>query len=195
MKNDLNARYWEQRYKDGYTGWDIGYASTPLVSIIDSLHSRETRILIPGAGNSYEAEYAYNQGFKNVVVLDFAATALENIKKRIPEFPDGQLIEQDFFRHTGEYDVILEQTFFCALNPDLREAYAQQMVSLLAKGGCVRGVLFDATLNSDHPPFGGNTNEYRNIFNKYFDTVSIEPCPNSIPARQGSEVIINLSKH
>jgi methyl halide transferase len=194
MLIDLNAEFWEERYKAGQTGWDIGYASTPLVSIIDSIKDKTTRILIPGAGNSYEAEYALKQGFKNVEVLDFAASALENMKKRVPEFPDNQLIKQDFFKHTGEYDVILEQTFFCALNPNLREDYAKHMYQLLSKGGSVRGVMFDAPMNSDKPPFGGKSEDYKKLFSKYFDAVSIEPCLNSIPPRQGKEALIKLSK-
>jgi len=194
MLIDLNAEYWEQRYKAGQTGWDIGYASTPLVAIIDSIDDKTTRILIPGAGNSYEAEYALQQGFKNVVVLDYASSALENIKKRVPEFPDNQLIKQDFFKHTGEYDVILEQTFFCALNPNLREDYAKHMYQLLSKGGSVRGVMFDAPMNSDKPPFGGKSEDYKKLFSNYFDAVSIEPCLNSIPPRQGKEALIKLSK-
>jgi thiopurine S-methyltransferase len=194
MLIELTAEFWEERYKAGQTGWDIGYASTPLVSIIDSIKDKTTRILIPGAGNSYEAEYALNQGFTNVVVLDYAASALKNMKERVPEFPESQLIKQDFFEHSGEYDIILEQTFFCALNPNLREDYAKHMYQLLSKGGSVRGVMFDAPMNSDKPPFGGKSEDYRMLFSKYFDAVSIEPCVNSIEPRQGKEAIIKLSK-
>jgi hypothetical protein len=194
MKNDLNASYWEDRYKNEYTGWDIGYASTPLVSIIDSIKNKNARILIPGAGNSYEAEYAFNQGFKNVVVLDFAATALKNLKKRIPEFDDNQLIEQDFFEHSGEYDLILEQTFLCALNPSLREDYAKNIQGLLAPEGSLQGVLFNFNFEKEGPPFGGNRSDYLTLFKKYFGSVSIEPCEQSIPPRVGMEVKIDIRR-
>lgn len=194
MGTDLNAAYWEERYKAGYTGWDIGYASTPLVSIIDSIKDKGTRILIPGAGNSYEAEYAFNQGFKNVVVLDFAATALDNIKKRVLEFPDNQLIEQDFFKHSGEYDLILEQTFFCAINPSLREDYAKHIHSLLAPKGSLQGVFFNFDFEKEGPPFGGNRSDYLSLFKKYFSSVSIETCEDSIPPRMGMEVKIDIRK-
>ncbi len=45
--------YWTNRYKIESTGWDIGYASTPLKEYIDQLSDKTIRILIPGAGNAY----------------------------------------------------------------------------------------------------------------------------------------------
>ena len=34
MEN-LNSDFWTQRYKEGSTGWDIGYPSTPIKEYID----------------------------------------------------------------------------------------------------------------------------------------------------------------
>ena len=54
---NLDAEYWEERYRAGTTGWDIGSPSTPLKEYIDQLQDPSKKILIPGAGNAYEAEY------------------------------------------------------------------------------------------------------------------------------------------
>ena len=70
--NKFNKKYWEQKYTNNQTGWDIGHISTPIKNYIDQLQNKELRILIPGAGNSYEAEYLWNQGFKNLFILDVA---------------------------------------------------------------------------------------------------------------------------
>ena len=51
----LDRAYWNNRYKEKRTGWDIGYASTPLVKYFKRLTDKVTRILIPGCGNAYEA--------------------------------------------------------------------------------------------------------------------------------------------
>ena len=49
--------YWASRYLEKQTGWNIGYASTPITAYVDQLTNKAAKILIPGAGNAYEAEY------------------------------------------------------------------------------------------------------------------------------------------
>ena len=83
-------------------------------------------------------------------------TAIDNIKKRIPEFPSSHLILGDFFEVDDAFDLIIEQTFFCALNPNLRENYAQKMHQLLKVKGTLAGLFFSVPLYTDRPPFGGN---------------------------------------
>ena len=61
--------FWSNRYKTNETGWDIGSVSGPIKSILDGLSDKNIRILIPGAGNAWEAEYAWKLGFKDVYVL------------------------------------------------------------------------------------------------------------------------------
>ncbi len=127
MIDKTEEQYWSQRYLDNSTGWDIGYASTPLVEYIDQRKDKNIRILIPGAGNAYEAEYLFQQGFSNVFVLDIAELPLKALKKRVPDFPIAQLLNEDFFEHEGTYDLILEQTFFCSFEPtkENRSSYAK----------------------------------------------------------------------
>ncbi|WP_299054322.1 methyltransferase domain-containing protein [uncultured Polaribacter sp.] len=190
---NFNASFWENKYQQKKTGWDLGEVSPPLKAYFDQLENKELTILIPGAGNSYEAEYLFNKGFKNVFVVDLATSALENIKKRVPNFPDAQLIHGDFFELKGSFDLIIEQTFFCALDPVLRPNYAEKMQTLLAPKGQLVGLLFDAVLNEDHPPFGGNQKEYLTYFTPFFKSIQMQPCYNSYPNRQGMELFVKLS--
>jgi len=193
--NKLNKNYWTARYDANETGWDIGYASTPIKSYIDQLENKNIRILIPGAGNAYEAAYLFENGFKNVTVLDFAQKPLDNLQKRIPDFPSSQLVNDDFFNHKGTYDLILEQTFFCALSPKLRTDYAQKMQELLAENGKLVGLLFDFPLTEKGPPFGGCHDEYLATFKPYFTRIKMERCYNSIKPRQGNELFFILQKN
>jgi len=190
---NFNASFWENKYQKNKTGWDLGEVSPPLKAYFDQLENKELTILIPGAGNSYEAEYLFNKGFKNVFVIDLATSALENIKKRVPNFPDAQLIHGDFFELKGSFDLIIEQTFFCALDPALRPNYAEKMQTLLAPKGQLVGLLFEADLNEDHPPFGGNQKEYLTYFTPFFKSIQMQPCYNSYPNRQGMELFVKLS--
>lgn len=190
----LNEDFWNNKYKDNKAGWDLGVISPPLKAYFDQLENKELKILIPGGGNSYEAEYLFKNGFKNVFVVDLSIIALENIKTRIPEFPDSQLLHANFFDIEERFDLIIEQTFFCAINPNLRPKYASKMHSVLKSKGKLVGLFFDAILNEDHPPFGGNKKEYLSYFEPYFLTLKMEPCYNSYHNRQGKEIFVALQK-
>ncbi|PWL29566.1 MAG: SAM-dependent methyltransferase [Fluviicola sp. XM-24bin1] len=188
----LSEEFWASRYVAGTTGWDLGEVSPPIKAYIDQLTDKSIRILIPGCGNGYEAEYLWNQGFENVHVIDLAKEPLENLQKRCPGIPSGQLHQGDFFDHSGEYDLIFEQTMFCAIDPVLRQKYADKVHELLVPNGKLVGVLFDRHFDGG-PPYGGDKEEYVTYFSA-FEKVKMEPCYNSIAPRQGSELFINLVK-
>ncbi len=188
----LNETYWSQRYDQSNTPWDIGYAAPALTAFFQNLVNKKARILIPGAGNAYEAEWLWKNGYENTYVIDLAKQPLKNLQKRLPDFPAENLIHKDFFELHASFDLIVEQTFFCALNPDMREAYARKMADLLAPTGQLVGVLFDFELTSQGPPFGGSYDEYRNLFTKHFRIKTLERCYNSIKPRQGNELFIHL---
>ena len=186
----LDAAFWSQRYQENNTGWDIGYPSTPLKEFIDQLNNKDISILIPGAGNAYEAGYLLEQGFKNVHVVDLAQEPLDRFKASYPKMPDNQLIKGNFFDHIGQYDLVFEQTFFCAIEPELRPKYASKMKDLLAPNGQLVGVMFDFPLTEKGPPFGGSEAEYRSTLEKYLTIDKLEACHNSIKPRAGSELFL-----
>ena len=192
--SEINREYWTKRYKNDEAGWDIGHVSTPLKEFIDQLKDKNCKILIPGAGNAYEGEYLWKQGFTDFFIMDISAVPLENIKHRNPDIPEKHLLLDDFFTHQGKYDLILEQTFFCAIHPSQRRAYAQTCYKLLNPGGIVAGVLFDCRFGNDFPPFGGDKDEYVKYFEDLFEIIKMEPCYNSIKPRAGRELFIILKK-
>ncbi|MFW2177279.1 MULTISPECIES: methyltransferase domain-containing protein [unclassified Moraxella] len=192
------AEFWQDRYEHGYTGWDIGKISPPLQAYIDHLIAqgvdKTSQVLIAGAGNAYEAQYLHEQGFTNVIVLDFAQQPLANFAKANPTFPTSHLLQADFFALSPsdyQFDFIIEQTFFCAIDPDRRVEYAEQMARLLKPTGELFGVLFDRDFEQS-PPFGGSLTEYQSLLSRYFTIVTLEPCYNSITPRQGSELFVRL---
>lgn len=183
--------YWTERYNNGNTGWDIGYISTPLKEYFDQLTNKDLRILIPGAGNGYEAAYLHQQGFYNVTVLDISSFPLEDLSKRVPSFPKECLLQENFFEHRGEYDIIIEQTFFCSFEPtgENRKLYGQKMATLLGASGKLVGLWFKHELTEESKrPFGGNKEEYLTYLSPHFKTVAFEDCYNSISDRAGNEL-------
>ncbi|MDA0882012.1 MAG: methyltransferase domain-containing protein [Bacteroidetes bacterium] len=191
---ELNEAFWSGRYSEGKTGWDIGEISTPLKTYIDQLSDKNLRILVPGCGKGHEAAYLWEQGFKNTFVVDLAQAPLDLLREAIPEIPKNHLVHGNFFELKGEFDLILEQTFFCALSPSLRKKYAEKMHELLVDGGKLVGLLFDFPLTEDGPPFGGNKEEYLAYFEPHFEIAIMERAYNSIQPRSGRELFVKLEK-
>ncbi|PIB29194.1 SAM-dependent methyltransferase [Maribacter sp. 4U21] len=185
-------KYWTARYHNQSTGWDIGHPSSPLKAYIDQLRDKSISVLIPGAGNAYEAEYLWQNGFRNIYVMDISQIPLTSFQQRIPDFPKEQLLQEDFFEHKGLYDLILEQTFFCSFVPtdENRLGYAKQMANLLKSNGKLVGVWFNFPLTGDMEkrPFGGDKALYLSFFRPYLKSLTFEICHNSIPPRQGKEL-------
>jgi methyl halide transferase len=186
---DLDALYWTNRFKNKDTPWDIGSASPPLKVYIDQLANKNASILIPGCGNSHEAEYLLQTGFNNITLIDISSTVTELLAQKFAIYLQKELtlLTGDFFNLTGQYDIILEQTFFCALTPTLRKLYVEKMAALLTDGGKLAGVLFNRSFDGG-PPFGGSQDEYEALFKPDFNIRLMEPCYNSIQPRMGAEL-------
>lgn len=191
--HNLDKHYWENRYQNNQTSWDVGEISTPMQLYIDQLTDKNLKILIPGAGNGYEFDYLINKGFKNVYVVDIAIQPIENLKEKHPLFSKN-IIQNDFFELFDTFDLILEQTFFCALSPNLRPSYVEKMASLLNRNGKLVGLFFNFPLTESGPPYGGSKLEYQNLFSSYFTIKSLEQSYNSIKPRKNRELFFIFEK-
>ena len=189
----LDQEYWDTQYKTNTTGWDLGKISPAIQAFTKTLENKNTRILIPGCGNSYEAEHLLNEGFTNITVIDIAPTLIENLQKKFQNNPNIQIILGDFFEHQADYELIIEQTFFCALPPTMREQYVRKMHELLSDKGKLVGLLFNKTFESG-PPFGGSQSEYEQLFEPHFEFLQMDLCQNSIKPRANSELFIEFQK-
>ena len=189
---ELGETFWNNQYNANTTNWDLGEVSPPLKEYIDQLTNKNLRILIPGCGNTYEAEYLLQQGFTDITVIDIAPALVAKLETKFAGNDNIKIVLGDFFNHKGEYDLILEQTFFCAINPPLRIGYVAQMKELLAANGRLAGVLFDREFEHAGPPFGGCKCQYTPLFEKDFIFTAFGPCFNSNVKRKGTELFINL---
>ncbi|MBK7232960.1 MAG: methyltransferase domain-containing protein [Saprospiraceae bacterium] len=190
---NFDKEFWDKRWEEGQTGWDIGFPSTPLVEYMRNYSGLSDRILIPGCGNAHEAKALYEMGFHDITLLDISPTACKILSNKLGDLKGIKIVCEDFFFHKGEYDLILEQTFFCALDPILRESYVKKSASLLTTQGKLAGLLFASHFNSEGPPFGGTAEEYKLLFDPLFNILKMEPCMNSILPRQGNELWIECN--
>jgi methyl halide transferase len=189
----LSEDYWTNRYVEEKTGWDIGQASTPLVAYIDQMKDKNAPILIPGAGNAYEAVYLYESGFTDITICDLS---LEPLKK-FHGHAVIKCIHGDFFEleESNKFATIFEQTFFCAIHPALRMQYLEKMTRLLSPKGKLVGLLFASDFEKEGPPFGGDINEYKILFGKSMKILVMDFAYNSILPRKDNEIFIILEKN
>ncbi len=193
----LNKLFWNDRYKSKQTAWDIGNISDPLKAYFDQLNNKNVSILIPGCGNAHEAEHLVQRGFTNITLVDIAELVVDELKEKFKQYIDEKkmrILCSDFFELNEQFDLIIEQTFFCAIEPSSRKEYAKKMFELLKPNGKLVGVLFSFPLTHEGPPFGGSLAEYQNNFSALFDIQIMETCYNSIEPRKNRELFIVLKK-
>ncbi len=196
LNNEEPEKFWNNRYHTQDTIWDLGQVSPPIKAYINQLDDKNIRILIPGCGNAYEAEYLLKCGFTNITLIDIAPLLVQKLKEKFKGDRHIQIINTDFFNHNNQYDLIFEQTFFCALNPELRKDYVNKMEDLLAPNGKLVGVLFASQFEKkEGPPFGGNIVEYKGLYTQNLTLKIIENCYNSFEKRQGNELFFIAVKH
>lgn len=189
----LNADYWNNQYKNNEIGWDLQQASPPLKAYFDQIQNKNISILIAGCGNAYEAEYLYSLGFHNITLIDIAEELVNALKTKFQN-TSIKVLHRDIFSHSGQYDLIIEQTLFCAIDPSLRKKYVSKMYELLAEQGKLVGLLFDKEFEKQGPPFGGCKYQYEPFFSPFFTFKTFEECYNSIKSRDGEELFINFIK-
>ena len=90
--NELNADFWNHRWKSGLTGWDIGYASPPLVEYMSQYEDKSVSILIPGCGNSYEAENLLSKGFDDITLIDISEELTNRLRERFKKTPQVKAV-------------------------------------------------------------------------------------------------------
>lgn len=187
----FDLSYWDRQYQKGETPWALRRVSPPLRAYFDQIEDKTREILIPGCGNSYEAGYLLDQGFTSLTLVDISEGLTEKLRS---QFVDTlRVITADFFDLTGQYHLIIEQTFFCALDPSLRPAYIEKTFDLLRPGGKLVGLLFDRDFQGG-PPFGGSRDDYEMLLGKRFTIRTLEPCHNSIKPRAGTELFFIAEK-
>jgi thiopurine S-methyltransferase len=195
-KNSLDNSFWNLRYQNNQTGWDLGEISNPIKKWFDNQENKKINILIPGAGKGHEVKYGFENGFGNIFYMDLSSCAADLFKEICPLFPKDQILTGDFFslKKPLFFDVIIEQTFFCAIHPVLRPNYVEKTNEILKENGKIIGLLFNREFDTNGPPFGGTEKEYRGLFNSKFNFKKFENSLLSSLPRKEYEFWIELIK-
>ncbi len=165
MTNRDALSEWENRYLDGRTGFDRGEASPALSLWIENRTLKPCRLLVPGCGRGHEVVAFVKAGFE-VTAIDIAPSAIAALREKL-EAADlsASLVLGDFFDWQPDqpFDAIYEQTSLCAIPPEMRSDYEEQLGRWLKSGG-ILAALFMQTHRDGGPPFHCDMDEMRRLF-------------------------------
>lgn len=191
MLSNNDPNFWEQRYHEGTTPWDLAQAAPYFASLLNSPSAPQPgRTAVLGCGRGYDAVLFADRGFE-VIGFDFAASAIVDATCLAQERgSSAQFLQRDIFELAAEFpssfDYIVEHTCFCAIPVEKRRFYVKLVHSLLRPGGELIGLFFTHS-RLGGPPFGVTPAEIREYFEGKFQILSLAPVTNSVAARQGEE--------
>ena len=189
-----HPQFWEDIYLGDDAGWDLGESTPVFDEISDTLPLG--KVCIIGCGRGYDAVMFSQKGFE-VTAIDFAPSATRTLQSLASDAGVMiNIIEADIFlltsRFNCKFDYVIEQTCFCAINPNRREEYEQLVKTIIKPHGKLIGLWFplDKSLDDGGPPWGTTILEVKSIFNDGWKIEKEEFPKLSISPRKNREKLI-----
>ena len=186
MYKEDRAQFWEDIYLADDAGRDLG-GVTPIFKFIGESIS-PGKLCILGCGRGYDAIMFAQKGF-DVTAVDFAPSAIQAVHELADEAAVFvKTVETDIFSlrtdFANTFEYIIEQTCFCAINPNRRKDYEKLVRQILEPAGKLIGLWFplDKSVTDDGPPWGTTIDQVKSLFKngwkverEEFTDLSIEP--------------------
>lgn len=193
------SKDWNAAYANNDTPWDKGYASPPLRAFLKT-YSLKGRALVPGCGTGHDVRLLAEQAGVSVLGLDISPLALEQARS-VAAFGDEQYTLVDFLNlpasYREQFDVVVEHTCLCAIDPVDRGAYVRSVQQALKPGGEYLAVFFRevSNYNGAGPPHPISSNEIDTLFVKQFEILERITPEETYPSRPiGSEEVCLMRK-
>ena len=189
-EKDYKCEDWQRHYEENDLGWDLGQVAPPFVKLWQEEKLPLGKVLVPGCGRGHEVVFLAENGF-DVTAIDFSSGAVTYLKNALKKRNlEGRILHQDFFSldesHEGVYDLVLEQTFFCAISPKQRRDYVLNVSRILKPGGILVG-LFYHTDEQGGPPYNTTREDIETHFSEKFKIQELYKTTLSSEQRKGKE--------
>ena len=196
-EKDYKCEDWQRHYEENDLGWDLGQVAPPFVKLWQEEKLPLGKVLVPGCGRGHEVVFLAENGF-DVTAIDFSSGAVTYLKNALKKRNlEGRILHQDFFSldesHEGVYDLVLEQTFFCAISPKQRRDYVLNVSRILKPGGILVG-LFYHTDEQGGPPYNTTREDIEMHFSKKFKIQELDKTSLSAEQRKDKEWLGILKK-
>lgn len=179
--------FWEQRYKEGTSHWDIGEVAPAFIKYFEKNNLKENKkVAVLGCGRGHDAFYLANIENSNLIYgFDFSESAVSHCNqiKEEKQIKNIEFLQADIFNLTkdekwkGYFDCILEHTCFCAIDPKRREEYVELVKYLLKPNGLIIGLFMMRPKELGGPPYGSTPELIKEYFKDFKEAVEIHPEP------------------
>lgn len=180
------AAFWEHLYRDDNAGWEIGRAAPPLAAYFKKNSPRGSRVLVVGCGRGHEARVLARSGAR-VVAVDLAQKAIAAAQALDTEGLVEYRVADLFTPTTERFDIVVEHTCFCAIEPVRRDEYVDRTADALVVGGSLVGLFYDHG-RPGGPPFTTDAAELVRRFERRFRVAELGAAEGSVLARGGQEL-------
>ncbi|KAG0332328.1 hypothetical protein BG000_010118 [Podila horticola] len=190
---------WNELWRREIHPWDKGVPSPALIEVIEQKPIKAQipqagNVLVPGCGRGVDVFYLSN-AHRKAYGLDISPIAVQQCKdiraeKGIPE-SQAEFITGDFFNFEtpqGGFHLVYDYTFFCAIQPELRAAWARRMAAIIPKDGVLITLMYPIGTHTDGPPFAVSVETYHSFLDADFECLLVDDCT-SFEARVGKEKI------
>ena len=196
-EKEYSREDWQGHYESDDLGWDLGQVAPPFVKLWEEEKLHACKALVPGCGRGHEVIFLAENGFE-VTAIDFSKGAVAYLERTLEERSlSGRVLHQDFFcldnSHDGIYDLVLEQTFFCAIAPRQRQDYVRNVTRILKPGGMLVGLFYN-TDKEGGPPYNTTREDIAVNFAKNFKILELDKTTLSAEQRKDKEWLGILKK-
>lgn len=191
-------QYWTDIYNNEVNpGWNLNEPAEAFKDMLPRLKLPKSRILVLGCGEGHDAALFAKAGHV-VTAVDFSREAIARGKKKYADLSEKLIFyESDIFHLPQEwnhsFDVVVEHTCFCAIEPTKRNEVVRLYRRMLHEEGQLLAVFFTMEKRSG-PPFGATEWEIRKRTEQGFHYLFWGRLRNSLPQRQGRELFVLAKK-
>jgi len=187
--------FWTQLYETKEDGWELENPSPVFLEMLPRMKLPKSRVLVLGCGSGNDAAYFAEQGHV-VTAVDFSQEAISRGQAKYGKLANLKFVQSDLFKldpaWTGQFDIIIEHTCYCAIDPERRDDLVKIWRRCLAPGGQILGVFFVMEKRKG-PPYGGSEWEIRQRLQPYFQFHFWGRWRQSKAGRQGKELFVFAS--
>ena len=195
-----SPQFWEDIYRQKKSpGWDLGRPTPVFTQWLKENPGRGQSVCVLGAGNGHDAVAFAKRGYV-VTAVDFAPAAVQKLQRKAKRSKVSmEILGQDMFalreekRHS--FDLVLEYTTYCAIDPRRRDEYVSLIVDLLKPEGRLIALFFPMDQDpAIGPPFGVRYPEVRERFGHHFHFAREEWPNHSVKTRRFREYFVIMER-
>ncbi|KMT15573.1 hypothetical protein BVRB_3g059230 [Beta vulgaris subsp. vulgaris] len=184
---------WQKCWEEEMTPWDLGF-TTPIIQhlVQTDAFPKGNRVLVPGCGSGYDV-IAMASSDRYVVGLELSEVAISKARELAASSTNVNnmtFILDDFFTWKSDalFDIIFDYTFFCALEPNMRLAWASRMAELLNPDGELLTLIFPISDHVGGPPYKVSVSDYEEVLAPFgFKAASVTENELAVQPRKGYE--------